>query len=134
MDALKAAVAAGCDAVYLGSTLFSARAFAGNFDHDQMIEAIRYCHDRDVRVYVTMNTLLYETEIDNAMKEAGFEVYYMGLRQTVDSIAKVAKEKDVNIIEKLPSGKYIDYFFKLFIGNNEKEIAIYIKNFMIYLI
>ena len=72
MDALKAAVAAGCDAVYLGSTLFSARAFAGNFDHDQMIEAIRYCHDRDVRVYVTMNTLLYETEIDNAMKEAGF--------------------------------------------------------------
>ena len=60
MDALKAAVAAGCDAVYLGSTLFSARAFAGNFDHDQMIEAIRYCHDRDVRVYVTMNTLLYE--------------------------------------------------------------------------
>ena len=72
MDALKAAVAAGCDAVYLGSTLFSARAFAGNFDHDQMIEAIRYCHDRDVRVYVTMNTLLYESEIDNAMKEAGF--------------------------------------------------------------
>ena len=50
MDALKAAVAAGCDAVYLGSTLFSARAFAGNFDHDQMIEAIRYCHDRDVRM------------------------------------------------------------------------------------
>ena len=38
---------------------------------------------------------------------------------------EVAKEKDVNIIEKLPSGKYIDYFFKLFIGNNEKEIAIY---------
>ena len=72
MDALKAAVSAGCDAVYLGSTLFSARAFAGNFDHDQMTEAIRYCHDRNVRVYVTMNTLLYETEIGNAMEEAGF--------------------------------------------------------------
>lgn len=72
MDALKAAVAGGCDAVYLGLNIFSARAFAGNFNHEEMIEAVRYCHERDVRVYVTMNTLLFENEIENAKKEIAF--------------------------------------------------------------
>ncbi|MBR2595468.1 MAG: peptidase, partial [Solobacterium sp.] len=50
MDALKAAVAAGCDAVYLGGTGFSARAFAGNFDHEEMVQAITYCHIHGVKV------------------------------------------------------------------------------------
>ena len=72
MDSLKAAVSAGCDAVYLGLTTFSARAFAGNFTHDEFIEAVSYCHIRDVKVYVTMNTLLFETEIENAIKEIQF--------------------------------------------------------------
>ena len=72
MDALKAAVAGGCDAVYLGGTLFSARAFAGNFNHEELIEAVRYCHVRGVCVYVTLNTLLFETEVENAMKEVEF--------------------------------------------------------------
>lgn len=72
MDALHAAVNAGADAVYLGSTLFSARAFAGNFDHDQMTEAVRYCHQRGVSVYVTMNTLLFEDELERAMQEVDF--------------------------------------------------------------
>ena len=72
MESLKAAVAAGCDAVYLGLTSFSARAFAGNFTHEQFQEAVRYCHVRNVRVYVTINTMLYETEIENAKKEVDF--------------------------------------------------------------
>ncbi|MBQ3461224.1 MAG: U32 family peptidase [Solobacterium sp.] len=72
MDALKAAVAAGCDAVYLGMQIFSARAFAGNFSHEELQEAVRYCHIRDVRVYVTVNTMLFETEIENAKKEIDF--------------------------------------------------------------
>lgn len=72
MDSLHAAVSAGADAVYLGSTSFSARAFAGNFDHEQMKEAIRYCHQRGVSVYVTMNTLLFEDELDRAMEEVDF--------------------------------------------------------------
>ncbi len=72
MDALKAAVQAGCNAVYLGGTLFSARAFAGNFDHDQLKEAVRYCHIRDVSVYVTLNTLLFESEFSKAAEEVRF--------------------------------------------------------------
>ena len=71
-EALTAAVQGGCDAVYLGIRNFSARAFAGNFDHDEFKEAVRYCHIHGVKVYVTMNTLLFEEEIDNAMKEIAF--------------------------------------------------------------
>lgn len=72
MEALKAAVAGGCDAVFLGLNLFSARAFAGNFDHEELKEAVRYCHIRNVKVYVTVNTMLFETEIENALKEIDF--------------------------------------------------------------
>ena len=72
MESLKAAVQAGCDAVYLGGTLFSARAFAGNFDHEELKEAVRYCHIRDVSVYVTLNTLLFESEFARAAEEVKF--------------------------------------------------------------
>ncbi|MEE8808350.1 MAG: U32 family peptidase [Lactimicrobium sp.] len=72
MDSLIAAVQAGCDAVYLGLTSYSARAFAGNFDKDQLIQAVHYCHVRNVRVYVTMNTMLYETEIERAKETVDF--------------------------------------------------------------
>ena len=67
MEALKAAVANGADAVYLGASRFGARAFAGNFHEDQLQEAVRYCHLRDVKVYVTVNTLLYEEELAEAI-------------------------------------------------------------------
>ena len=72
MESLHAAVQCGCDAVYLGGTMFGARAYAGNFDDAQMKEAIRYAHIHGVRVYVTMNTLLDETEIDAAFDYARF--------------------------------------------------------------
>ena len=49
MKELKAAVQSGADAVYLGATLFSARAGAGNFDEDQMRDAVRYAHTYGVK-------------------------------------------------------------------------------------
>ncbi len=63
MEALRAAILAGCDAVYLGGKHFGARSFAGNFSDEEMIEAISYAHLYSVRVYVTMNTLIYEDEV-----------------------------------------------------------------------
>lgn len=72
MESLKAAVSGGCNAVYLGLQSFSARAFAGNFSHDEFVEAIQYCHSRDVKVYCTINTMLFETEIENAKNEVEF--------------------------------------------------------------
>ena len=72
MEALIAAVQAGCDAVYLGLNSFSARVFAGNFSREELIEAVRYCHIRGVKVYVTMNTILYEPEIEAAKDQIQF--------------------------------------------------------------
>lgn len=62
-EAMEAAVKAGCDAVYAGGSLFSARAYAGNFDADSLVRAIDYCHLFGVKVYLTLNTLLKEKEI-----------------------------------------------------------------------
>ena len=45
MEGLKAAIAAGCNAVYIGGNRFGARAFANNLDQDEMLEAIAYCHN-----------------------------------------------------------------------------------------
>lgn len=72
MESLKAAVQAGCDAVYLGGTLFGARAFANNFDNNEMIEAINYAHLYGVKVYVTTNTLIYEHEVEKFLNYIEF--------------------------------------------------------------
>lgn len=63
MDALKAAVHAGADAVYLGGSQFGARAYADNFDEAALIEAIEYAHIYGVKVYLTVNTLFRDEEI-----------------------------------------------------------------------
>ena len=73
-DCLKAAINNGADAIYLGGKNFSARAFANNFDQEELIKAIKYAHLKDVRIYVTLNTLINEFEFDNAIKMADF--YY----------------------------------------------------------
>ncbi len=64
-DALEAACAAGADAVYLGGRRFGARSAAG-FDDDALEAAIEYAHARDVRVYVTVNTLVTDRELGAA--------------------------------------------------------------------
>lgn len=62
-DALRSAVAAGADAVYLGYAAYSARASAGNFDEQQLRDAVRFAHLHHVRVHVTVNTLIKDGEM-----------------------------------------------------------------------
>ena len=62
-DALRSAVAAGADAVYLGYAAYSARAGAGNFDDQQLRDAVRFAHLHHVRVHVTVNTLIKDGEM-----------------------------------------------------------------------
>lgn len=77
-EAMEAAVKAGCDAVYAGGSLFSARAYAGNFDEEAFIKAIDFCHLFGVKVYMTLNTLLKENEIDRREEKIAryLEPYY----------------------------------------------------------
>lgn len=63
MDALRAAVQNGADAVYLGFGSFNARQNAKNFTADEMIYAVQYCHTRGVKVHLALNTLVSDREL-----------------------------------------------------------------------
>ena len=65
MESLKAAISAGCDAVYLSGTKFGARAFAANFNDEELKEAINFAHLYGVKVYITVNTLIYDEEVND---------------------------------------------------------------------
>ena len=69
---LRAAVRFGADAVYLGLTQFGMRAHAGNFDRDALTRAVRWCHERGVRVHLTLNIFAYDEDIEPMIDAARF--------------------------------------------------------------
>lgn len=68
IESLYAAVNNGCDAIYLGGKMFSARQYAGNFDLEELEKACDYCHLRSVKLFVTVNTVYKEKEIKELME------------------------------------------------------------------
>ena len=77
-ECLVAAVKGGADAIYIGGKLFSARAYAKNFDLDEIKRAVSYCHLHGVKLYVTMNILLFDNELSEAVDFAR-ELYLAGV-------------------------------------------------------
>ena len=71
-EGLVASVKGGCDAVYLGGKSFGARAFSDNFSDKQLEGAVNYAHDNGVKVYVTVNTLIKDSEMDEAVSFVRF--------------------------------------------------------------
>lgn len=67
-ESLVAAVFAGADAVYLGSKALNARRNAGNFDDKELENSVFFCHSRGVKVYQTLNTVIFEKEADEAKR------------------------------------------------------------------
>ena len=92
MPQLVAAVRSGADAVYVGLKKFSARASAANFDADELSEAVKYCHTYGVKLHVTLNTLIYESE---------YNELFDALRQICTSGA------DAIIVQDLAVAKYV---------------------------
>lgn len=66
-ESLVEAIHNGCDAVYLGGKKFGARAFADNFNEGEMVKAIKYCHLYGVKIYVTVNTMIFENELEESL-------------------------------------------------------------------
>lgn len=66
MESLIAGVRSGANAVYLGGKMFNARRNAGNFDNEELKNAVEYCHKRGVKVYLTLNILVSDNEMKNA--------------------------------------------------------------------
>ena len=69
-EALRAAVQNGADAVYLGWGAFNARRGAKNFSDEEFAAALAYCHERGVRVFLTLNTLVTDRELPQALETA----------------------------------------------------------------
>ncbi len=76
-EALLGAIEAGADAVYLGGKSFNARAYAKNLDDEDVKRAITYAHLHNVKVYVTLNTLLFDKELSSFLEYAKY-LYEIG--------------------------------------------------------
>ena len=70
LQALKAAVENGADAVYIGGPMFSARQKAENFTHEQMVAGVQYAHERGCKVHVAVNTIVSNEEIGQVVEYA----------------------------------------------------------------
>ena len=71
-ESLYQAVSNGADAVYLGGKKFGARGFADNFSNDELIDAIKYCHLYGVKIYVTVNTIIFDNEVEDFLNYIEF--------------------------------------------------------------
>ena len=71
-EALSAAIRAGADAVYMGASGFNARIGAANFTPESLKYEIARAHEAGVRIYLTLNTLVYDREIPDYLRAAAF--------------------------------------------------------------
>ena len=71
-ECLVAAIQGGADAVYLAGKHYGARNYAGNFTDDELVQAINYAHKYGVKIYVTINTLIYDSEIKSFLEYVRF--------------------------------------------------------------
>ena len=97
---LKAAVQNGADAVYFGSNLFNARAFASNFENNTLNEAINYAKLRNVKTNLTLNTLIKENEFESAFLVAK-QAYEYGIDAIIVQDLGLAKFL-INSFPELP--------------------------------
>ena len=97
-EQLKAAVRSGANAVYLGVDNFNARRNADNFTTDNLKEAVKYCRLRDVKVFVTLNTLIFDKEIDElyktvkAIAESGADAVIVQDFATVKAVKEICPD------------------------------------------
>jgi len=71
-ESFYASINAGANAIYLGGKLFSARAYASNFSNEELEKMIIYAHKRDVKVYITVNTIIFEEEFPQVIEFVEF--------------------------------------------------------------
>ena len=98
-EAFIAAVENGANAVYMGGKLFNARANASNFSIEELKNIVEYAHLRNVKIHITMNTLLDDSEISSAL-EFAYDLYKIGVDAVIVQdlgLAKVLHEYIPNL-------------------------------------
>ena len=83
-EALLAAISAGADAIYIGGKNFGARAYAKNFDLEEIKKAVEICHIHSVKLYVTVNTLVYDKEL-SLLSDFAAELYRIGVDAVISA-------------------------------------------------
>ncbi|MBQ9036553.1 MAG: U32 family peptidase [Erysipelotrichaceae bacterium] len=113
-ECVRAAVANGADAVYLGGQLFNARAYAANFSNEELAKVCDFCHGYDVKVYVTVNTLYKDEEFKELMDFIN-ELYCMGVDGlimqdlgAIDLVRKMWPDFPVHVSTQLTSNSLED--------------------------
>ena len=89
-EAFLAAVENGANAIYLGGKLFNARANASNFDINELKKIVEYAHLRNVKIHLTMNTLLDDSELEAALDFA-YSIYEIGVDAVIIQDLGLAK-------------------------------------------
>ena len=103
LEKLITAVDYGADAVYIGGEAFSLRVAAENFSYDEMIEGIRYAHDRGKKVYLTANIIPHNKDIDEfedfikEIRPMGFDGVLVADLGTFDILRTIAPEMPIHI-------------------------------------
>lgn len=97
-EQLLAAVRSGANAVYLGTKSFNARRNADNFDSPNLKEAVNYCHSYNVKIYVTLNTIIFDSEMDELYRtvkeiaESGADAVIVQDFATVKAVKEICPE------------------------------------------
>ena len=123
-DRLKTALYFGADAVYLAYKDYGLRAFADNFDRDQLREAVEYVHARGKKVYVTVNIFAHDRDFENmpeflrlleGIKPDGAIVSDLGVAALMKKYAPSVPlhlSTQANLTNKYAAREYVDYGFK----------------------
>ena len=98
MESMKAGISAGADAIYMGGSRYGARAYADNPEEDRFLEAIDYVHLHGKKIYMTVNTLMKEEELEDLtdyLEEHGVKTKYM--HHEVDTFERMEIIKDLRV-------------------------------------
>ena len=115
-ERLTYAVNYGADAVYLGGTAFGMRASSANFDFDTMKKAVEYAHARDVKVYLTCNTLPLNSEVEQlsdylkSARDAGVDAVIVADIGVLMEAKRVIPEVDIHISTQTG---IVNYLYKM---------------------
>lgn len=127
-DCLRAAVHNGADSVYLSGKLFGARKFADNFTNEKLKDVVFYCHLYGVKVYITVNTIIYNNEIKEFLEYIDF-LYTIGvdalIMQDIGMIYLVRSiYKDLEINASTQLHNHNNYSINLFKELDIKKVVL----------
>ena len=100
MESLYQAIHNGADAVYLGGKKYGARMFSDNFTNDELVAAINYCHLYGVKIYITINTVIFNNEVNDFLDYVEF-IYKSGVDAVImQDLGMIAQPKRITITVK----------------------------------